>query len=110
MFEPTAMEAEAPAANTQGSYTTLHAHGNGTYHSVSQAGKRIEHPSIGHALSHLAKVHSDGDHVHVLGHETGYTSHHVLEGGKVQGPHEHKNLAQLKKSMGQFLDEEAQES
>ena len=98
------------AEETKGSFTTLHAHGDGTFHTVNSEGRRTEHPQIGHALMHLAKMHSPGDHHHAVGDEDGFTSHQVEEGGKVQGPHDHKNLGQLKKSMSQFFDEEGQES
>ena len=91
--------------------TTLHAHGDGTYHTTSDyGGKRVEHASIGHALLHMAKKHSAEDHVHIHAHDDGsYTSHHVEEGGKVQGPHDHKNLRELKRSLSTFLDEEGLE-
>ena len=105
MFEPKYKHAE----DQGGSHTTLFAHGDGTLHTISDQGVRKDHASIGAALMHLAKKHSDGDHVHVHGHETGYTSHQVKEGGKVEGPLEHKGIGDLKRSLSKFLDEEAQE-
>ena len=101
---------------------SLHAHGDGTFHTFSPArggdgisygGEReqgrVEHKSIGAALMHIAKNHAPNDHVHVEGHEDGFTSHSVREGARVQGPHDHKNLRELKRSMSQFFDEEGEE-
>lgn len=98
--------------NEKGSSITLHAHGDGTYHTTSEPfgnGKRTEHPSIGHALMHIARRHSDGDHLHVLSDDSGFTVHHVAEGGRVQGPHSPANMRELKQSLVRFLDEESTE-
>lgn len=97
----------------KGAETTLTAHGDGTYHTQSgyENRSRKEHASIGAALMHMAKKHSAGDHMHVHATEDGkLTTHHVEEGGKVQGPHDQKNLRALKQSMSKFLDEEGSES
>lgn len=103
-------EARSPE-NLKSSAITLHAHGDGTYHTTAgeYGGKRTEHPSIGHALMHMAKMHSEGDHMHLHSTDSGMVTHHVMEGGKVQGPHDHKNLRSLKQSLSKFLDEEGQE-
>lgn len=99
----------------KGSSITLHAHGDGTYHTVSDnygpyGSGRKEHPSIGHALMHIAKRHSEGDHFHIHATDDGkLTTHHVSEGERVQGPHDHKNLRALKQSLTKFLDEEGSE-
>lgn len=92
---------------------SLHAHGDGTYHTMGGGqygdGKRTEHASIGHALMHIAKQHSEGDHMHVHSTDSGVSTHHVMEGGKVQGPHDHENLRSLKQSLSKFIDEEGKE-
>jgi len=96
----------------KGSSITLHAHGDGTYHTTNgeYGGKRTDHASIGAALMHIAKRHSDGDHMHIQSTDQKLTTHHVAEGGKVQGPHDHANLRSLKQSLGKFLDEESKET
>jgi hypothetical protein len=109
----------------KGHSVTLTAHGDGSYHTqehgqpgeydgLSRGGKPKgykEHESFGAAIAHIAKHHGTaGQHVHVHGHEEGYTSHNVSEGGKVSGPHNLKNLSELKRSLTQFFDEEGQES
>src|ERR1700690_884061 len=106
----------------KGHSITLTAHGDGTYHTQDEghdgpysleSGKRpgrVEHPSIGHALMHIAAKHgTEGDHVHVHAHEDGFTTHHVKDGGKVQGPHESKTLAAVKKHLSDVVDEEGNE-
>jgi hypothetical protein len=97
----------------KGSSITLHAHGDGTYHTTSESwggGKRTEHPSMGHALMHIASRHAEGDHVHILSDDDGFTTHHVMEGGKVKGPHEHANRRELIGHLRQTLAESADES
>ena len=93
------------------SHSSIHAHGDGTFHTHPPAltGPRMEHAHIGHALAHLAKMHSADDHMHVLGHEDGYTTHHVLEGGAVKGPHEHATMGALKKHMSAVMDNDGDE-
>ena len=63
---------------------------------------------IGRHLMELAKAEG-GDHMHIEGHEDGFTTHQVKDGGRVKGPHDHKNLKELKKAMSQFFDEEGEE-
>ena len=69
---------------------------------------RVEHPSFGHAVMHMAKMHAEGDHMHILSHNEGFTSHHVLEGASVQGPHESDTVGQLKKHVESALNDEAE--
>jgi len=111
-------------SETKHSSISLHSHGDGTYHTHSPARSgdgegygpvgerqpgRVEHKSIGAALMHIAKHHAVNDHMHVEGHEDGFTTHHVREGGRVQGPHDHKNLRELKQHLVKFFDEEGEE-
>ena len=108
------MEVRTPRATEAGhkksSSSTLTAHGDGTYHVQSGEGwggdGRTEHASLGHALMHLAMMHGQGDHMHIEGHDEGYTSHHVKEGKKVQGPHDHKTMRELKRHVAETMDEE----
>lgn len=92
------------------SHTTLHEHGDGTYHTEGHDGERTEHPHIGHALMHMAAKHSEGKHMHVHEGEDGeHTTHHVGEDGKVEGPHDHENIEAVKEHLGKFFDEEEHE-
>jgi hypothetical protein len=90
-------------------HTTLHDHGDGTFHTEGHDGERVDHPHIGHALMHMAAKHSDGKHMHVHHDGEQLTSHHVGEDKEVQGPHDHENLEALKDHMDQFFDEEGHE-
>ena len=111
-------------AEEKGSSISLHAHGDGSYHTMSPAVSegyggygmgsggaktpgRKEHPSIGHALMHIAREHgSEGDHMHIHGDAEGYTTHHVSAGGAIKGPDEHKNMAQLKAHVADAMEPE----
>jgi len=93
---------------------TLHAHGDGTYHTVpggsfDQEG-RVEHETFGHAVMHMAKHHAPRgeDHIHVNGHENGYRVHHTADGSKPK-MHDAKNIREMKKTISNFLDEEGAE-
>ena len=51
-------ESPAVAANMMGNsgeeHTTMHANGDGTYRTEGSGQEPMEHPSIGHALMHMA--------------------------------------------------------
>lgn len=105
-------------AEVKGTSVTLHAHGDGSYttqehghpQEYSHSGKdlgRVEHPSFGHALMHIAKHHGpEGEHMHIHGHAEGYTSHNVKEDGDVEGPHEHERIGALKSHVADCMEEE----
>lgn len=91
-------------------HTTLHAHGDGTYHTEHSDGTRTEHPHIGHAVTHMAKTHEPhGTHMHIHHSGGSITSHHSKDGEETQGPHDHENIEALKDHMDQFLTEEGNE-
>ena len=100
---------DSPAGDREAggeSSTTLHDHGDGTFHTESHDGERTEHPSIGHALVHLAAKHAEGGkHMHIHGHESGggHTSHHAHEDGHVNGPHETESTDDLKEHVGESM-------
>ncbi len=101
----------AGAAVDGGSHTTLHDHGDGTFHTEGHDGSSEEHPHLGHALAHMAGKHGGGAkhmNVHADG-MGGHTSHHVDSDGQAQGPHDHENIEALKDHLGKFFDEEANE-
>ena len=105
----------------KGSAIELHAHGDGTYHTIargsgdyypSMGGKdprRKEHESFGAAVVHMAKHHAEGDHMHIMGHEDGFTSHHMKEGGNPSGPVEHDNVTELKKHVAKVMNSDDEE-
>ena len=98
-----------PAAGGS-AHTTLHDHGDGTFHSEGHDGEKMEHPSIGHALMHLAGKHGDGGkHLHAHQGEDGSHTTHQHDGSQVQGPHDHENIEALKEHLGKFFDEEGSE-
>ena len=70
-------EAE-PEIGDQGEHqsTTLHDHGDGTFHTESADGDMQEHPSIHHALSHMAEKHG---HEPLAAH---IMAHHGMEDGE----------------------------
>lgn len=71
-------------------HTTMHDHGDGTFHTEHEDGTKTEHPSLGHALMHMAAKHAPGDkHMHMHHDGVNITSHHADEDGEVHGPDEH---------------------
>lgn len=96
-------KAEAPPMAGGGNSSTLHDNGDGSYKTES-GGETTEHPSIGHALVHIASKHGgDGKHMHI--HSDGMGSHttHHGEGGSVEGPHEHGDTEGLKEHVGSVM-------
>lgn len=91
--------------------TVITHHGDGTHsvehHDGEQSGP---HEHLHEAFAHIsAKHHPESDHSHIMHHEGGsHTSHHV-NGGEVNGPHEHPDMGALQEHMGRFLAEEAKE-
>ena len=87
-------------------HTTLHEHGDGTYHTDTHNGKIKQHATIGSALMHLAKLHGEegSAHMHIEQPEEGpeYVTNHV-DGGAVAGPHSHANIEALKKHVAKVL-------
>jgi hypothetical protein len=58
-----------------------------------------------HEMLHaMREHHGGGDHMHIHGHDEGYTTHHLMEDGEVKGPHEHKNMGALKKHVAATMD------
>lgn len=106
---PKAPSAEPEPAEHGGNATTLHDHGDGTFHTEGPAG-HMDHPHIGHALMHMAAHHAPGvKHMHVQHDGMEITSHQAGEDGEVEGPHNHENMEALKDHMDQFLNEEEHE-
>jgi len=106
------MQLDNASDNLKGASTTLTAHGDGTFHTEGDygGGKRAEHASIGHALMHVAKLHSTGDHLHVHATEDGkLIAHQVDEGGRIQGPAELKTVKALKAHVAQFAEDDGAE-
>jgi hypothetical protein len=90
-----------------GMSTTLHDHGDGTFHTESADGMREEHPHIGHALMHIAGKHSEGMHHHAHNDGAGITTHHHMgNGGQVSGPHEHESPETAMDHMGKVMNGE----
>jgi hypothetical protein len=98
-----AKDANGPVDSGEGNSTTLHDNGDGSY-KTEGGGESQEHPSIGHALIHIASKHGgDGKHMHI--HSDGMGSHttHHGEGGQVEGPHEHGDTEELKNHVGSVM-------
>jgi len=102
-------------AHEKHSAMTIHAHGDGTFHShpagtdgypihMSGDGKsnRTEHESAGHAAAYFLKMHAQGDHVVGHGHEDGYTTHGIHDGESHMS--EHDKLTPAKAQMGDCID------
>lgn len=68
-----------------GNSTTLHDHGDGTFH-TEPGGEQHQH--IGHALMHMAGKHSTGKHFHAH-HDGGHMTTHHNSDGQTEGPNEH---------------------
>ncbi len=50
---------QSPDGADAGPHTTLHDHGDGTFHTETHDGQREEHPNLPHALAHLHGIHGD---------------------------------------------------
>ena len=95
--------------NTSVASTTLHDHGDGTFHTESEDGERTEHPHIGHALMHMAGKHDGGMHHMTSSDGMGDMKSHSTMGGEVDGPHDYQNIEQAKNALSQFFNEEESE-
>ncbi len=63
-----------------------------------------EHKGIREHLMKMAKE-KPGDHMHIHGHEGGFTTHHIKEeDGEVEGPHEHASMRDLKRHVADTMD------
>jgi hypothetical protein len=106
MSPPPAEPKGKPEAGGSGSdaHTTLHDHGDGTFHTESHDGERTDHPSIGHAVVHIASRHAEGGkHMHIHHDGGSHVSHHAGEDGQAQGPDEHADTEALKQHVGEFF-------
>lgn len=103
--------AEKSGAETSeaGAHTKFEPKGDGsvTLHHHPD-GSKTEHPTVGHALMHLAHEHGDGGkHMHVHHGEGGeVTTHHVGEDGEVEGPHEHGSVDEAGEHMKSVMGDE----
>jgi hypothetical protein len=94
---------DAGIGNSGGS-TTLHDHGDGTFHTEGNDGAREEHSHIGHALMHMASKHGgEGMHMHLHSDGMSHTSHHAEKGGKPEGPHEHESMEAMQEHVGNTM-------
>jgi hypothetical protein len=83
--------------------TTLHDNGDGSF-TTSSGGKEEHHPSIGHAVTHIAAKHAPGKHMHAHKGEGGiYTS--KSEGGQVD-EQEHGDSQSAADEMSQYMGDE----
>ena len=66
------VEPETPDGGEVTEHTTLHDHGDGTFHTEGHDGEEVQHPSIHHALSHLAEKHGHEELAqHIMSHADG---------------------------------------
>ena len=84
----------------------LHPHGDGTFHTTSafKAG-RVDHPSFGHAVMHLAKLHSEGPQMHLSREGNKMVAHELRESGHT-GATVHTSLSALKRHVTQVMGDE----
>lgn len=95
---------DKPMAPSGGEHSELHAHGDGTYHTMD-GGQKTEHPSLGHALMHMAGKHEpDGTHVHMHHDGMGVKSHMVRDGGQPEGPMDHESGQEAGAHAAQMMD------
>lgn len=96
--------AQKPQQSSGGHYE-IHPHEDGSAHSMTPDGQQTEHPSMHHAMAHIAGHHdSEGAHSMVHHHMEGHTSHHS-KGGNVTGPHENASLDEVKQKMQEVAGE-----
>jgi hypothetical protein len=61
---------EAKKPEGASDHVEIHAHGDGTFHTMHQ-GVKMDHPTHGHALIHAAKLHAEEGHKHFHAHHDG---------------------------------------
>ena len=91
-------------------HTTLHDHGDGSFHTEGHDGEKIEHPHIGHALAHMGAKHAGGSHMHIHHDGMSHTTNHAHEDGQVEGPHQHGDVEALKEHVGNIFGDGGEES
>jgi hypothetical protein len=92
------------AAEPSGVSTTLHDHGDGTFHSEGHDGETTEHPNIGHAVVHIASKHAEGKHMHTH-HDGGSLKSHTHDGMSEPEEHEHGSGEEVGQHAAQFFGE-----
>ena len=60
-----------------------------------------KHSDVHGMLRDLQEKHG-GSHMHIHSDGMTHTTHHIHEGGEVQGPHEHNSEEALKEHVGKF--------
>ncbi len=86
-----------------GDALSLHSNGDGTYHTEGGGGQE-EHPTLGHALMHMAHHNEpEGKHMHIHHDGLSVKSHGIHESGEHDGPHEHDDLEGAKDHMDQMM-------
>lgn len=99
----------------EGSGTTTIDHETNRVHHAD--GETSEHPSLGHALTHIHGKHEGGEAMHVHNHGGNehsegkpITTHHHGHDGMVEGPHHHGSMDEaaehMKNSIGEGTDGE----
>lgn len=88
-------------------HSELHAHGDGTYHTV-HGGKEEQHPDIGHAVTHLAHAHEGGKHSHA--HHDGMMmhSHGIDESGQHRETEMHDSPEEVGSAVARDMGGESQ--
>jgi hypothetical protein len=104
--QPGKMGKPAMGGAESGGHYQIHPHEDGSAHSMTPDGQKMEHPSMHHAAAHMLGHHNSGDGHSVVHHhaEGGHTSHHAHEGA-VNGPHEHQDLEGVKDKMAETSGE-----
>ena len=64
-----------------------------------------EHSDV-HGMLKQMQEKDGGSHMHIHSDGMTHTTHHIHEGGEVQGPHEHHDTEALKKHVGKFAEGE----
>lgn len=102
-------KASAPESPTgkgpAGSSVTISSSG-GKFQTDS-GGEKADHPSIGHALMHVASKMSSGKHMHIHSEHGKHTSHTADDLG-VDGPNEHASADEAGQAVSQNMTDEQQ--
>ena len=100
---------KAETEGAEGDAMTMYSHGDGTYH-TERGGEQMEHPTLGHALIHMAHHNEpESKHMHISHDGLSVKSHGISESGEHDGPHEHDGTDGAKEHMDSLFGGEGDE-
>jgi hypothetical protein len=96
-------EVEGEDGEGGGGESTIRANGDGSF-KTSGAGGEQDHPTLGHALMHVAHEHEpESKHMHISHDGLSMKSHGISESGEHDGPHDHDDVEGVKNHVDSMM-------